>query len=398
MKKPLNYAFISKNLSPGRYFDTTTGLHLYVKEGGRKYWIYRYTHNKRAREKCLGSFPTSSLSEAREFATQLRSSIRKGILPAKENLATESMMKPTFKKVAADFIEDHRPKWKNAKHADQWVNTLRDYAYPIIGHVPVDDITLDHILRILKPIWSKKTETASRLRGRIDSILGAATVMGLRSGVNPAQWRGHLEHVLPAPKELKKVKHHPALPYKNVHFFIAELHERDCISALALEFLILTGVRTSEVLGATWSEIIEDVWIIPAGRMKAKQEHRVPLTKRCLEILTIIKSAYGESEFIFHKNHKRMSTAAMSSLLSRIAPEYTVHGFRSTFRDWIAEETEHAGDVAEMALAHKVANSVERSYRRGNLIARRRRLMEDWERYCATPPIDNVINLQRKVA
>lgn len=398
MKKPLNYAFISKELPPGRHFDTTTGLHLYVKAGGRKYWIYRYTYNKRAGEKCLGSFPEMSLSDARALATQLRASIKKGILPTKKEVACELKIEPTFREIATDFIETHRPKWKNAKHADQWTNTLRDYAYPIIGNLPVNQITLEHILCILKPIWSKKTETASRLRGRIESILGAATVLGLRAGINPAQWRGHLEHILPAPRGLKKVKHHPALPYKDIHSFIAELHKKDCISALALEFLILTGVRTSEVLGATWSEITEDVWIIPASRMKAKLEHRVPLTQRCIEILTIVRSVYGANEFIFHKNHRRMSMAAMSSLLLRMAPEYTVHGFRSTFRDWIANETEHAGEVAEMALAHKVANSVEASYRRGNLLARRRRLMEDWEMYCASPNKGNVINFERQAA
>jgi len=398
MKKSLSHAFITKDLPPGRYFDSIGNLHLYAKGSGRKYWIFRYTYNKKSGEKCLGSFPDICLSEARDLTVKLRADIKRGILPIKIESVPENLTKPTFKQVAEDYITTHSPKWKNQKHANQWSNTLRDYVYPIIGDLPVDQITLEYILRVLKPIWVEKTETASRIRGRIERILGAATVLGLRSGINPAQWKGYLDHVLPAAKGLKKVEHHSAMPYKEIYSFIQDLHQRDCISALALEFLILTAARTGEVIFAKWSEIDGDVWVIPANRMKAKSEHRVPLTQKCLEILTITKSIYGESEYIFHRGSRPMSTAAMSSLLEGIAPSYTVHGFRSTFRDWVAEETEHDGSVAEMALAHKISSSVEASYRRGNLMARRRRLMEDWGKYCSTPYSDNVISIDRKAA
>ncbi len=398
MKKTLTNPFISKDLAPGRYFDSIGNLHLYVKHSGRKYWIFRYTYKKKPGEKCLGSFPDLGLSEARDLTVKLKAEVKRGILPSKSEPTVEIEAKPTFRQVAEDYIKTHSPKWKNQKHTDQWSNTLRDYVYPIIGDLPVDQINLEHILKVLKPIWVEKTETASRVRGRIDRILGAATVLGLRSGINPAQWRGYLDHVLPATKALKKVEHHPAMPYKEIYSFIQDLHQKDCMSALALEFLILTTARTGEVIFAKWSEIDGDVWVIPASRMKAKTEHRVPLTQRCLQILAITKSIYGESDYIFHRGGRPMSTAAMSKLLEGMAPDYTVHGFRSTFRDWVAEETEHAGDVAEMALAHKIASSVEASYRRGNLMARRRRLMDDWEKYCFTPYSDNVINFERIAA
>jgi integrase len=398
MKKPLTYASISKDLSPGRYFDSVSGLHLYVKKNGRKYWIYRYCYNKKTGERCLGSFPDTTLSEAREMAIQTRANVKKGILPNKTEHVLEVIKKPTFREVAEDYIKTHSPKWKNEKHVSQWSNTLRDYVYPFIGEMSVDEITLEHILQILKPIWVEKTETASRVRGRIEKILGSSTVLGLRSGHNPAQWRGYLEHILPATKSLKKIEHHPALPYRQVNAFLLDLHKKECVSALALEFLILTATRTGEVLFAKWSEIDGDVWIIPANRMKAKVEHRVPLTQRCLEILATVRSIYGESDYIFHRGSKPISNAAMSKLLDGLAPGYTVHGFRSTFRDWVAEETEHSGDVAEMALAHKIASSVEASYRRGNLMARRRRLMEDWGRYCSTPYADNIVKFERIAA
>jgi integrase len=398
MKKPLTYAFISKDLEPSRYYDSIGNLHLYVKQSGRKYWIFRYTYKKKSGEKCLGSFPDMGLSEGRDIAVKLRADVKKGILPTKSDPILEIEAKPTFRHVAEDYIKTHSPMWKNQKHKDQWSNTLRDYVHPIIGDLPIDQIKLEHILKVLKPIWVEKTETATRVRGRIERILGAATVLGLRDGINPAQWKGYLDHVLPPPRPLKKLKHHPAMSYKEIHGFIQDLQKKDCMSALALEFLILTAARTGEVIFAKWSEIDGDVWVIPGSRMKAKSEHRVPLTQRCLQILATTKSLYGESEYIFHRRGSPMSTAAMSKLLDGMEPGYTVHGFRSTFRDWVAEETEHDGSVAEMALAHKIVSSVEASYRRGNLMARRRRLMEDWEHYCSTSSSDNVIKFQRIAA
>jgi integrase len=398
MAQQLTHAFISKPLKPGRYFDTTKGLHLLVKDNGRKYWICRFTWEHKRHERSFGPYPEVTLAEAREEALRLRQAIRRGENPLAKTQIEATPSKPTFSTFASEFIRIHAPQWKNEKHIDQWHNTLRDYAFPIIGETPMDQITTEQILKILNPIWAEKTETASRLRGRIERVLGAATAQQLRSGLNPAQWRGHLEYTLPAPKRVKRVTHHPALPYRMLHYVICALQEKDCSSALALEFLILTAARTGEVRFAKWSEIQDNLWIIPSERMKAKKEHRVPLTARCLEILAIARSVLGDADYLFHRNGRPLSNVAMANLLERIAPGYTVHGFRSTFRDWVAEETEHPRDVAEMALAHKIENPVEASYRRGDLLNRRRRLMEDWADYCGHTPTQNVLSIDRRAA
>lgn len=398
MAQQLTHAFISKALTPGRYFDTTKGLHLLVKDNGRKYWICRFTWAHERHERSFGPYPEVPLAEAREKALRLRQAIRRGENPLAETQTEVVPTRPTFSTFAFEFIRTHAAQWRNAKHVDQWRNTLRDYAFPIIGEIPVDQVTTDHILRILTPIWSEKTETASRLRGRIERVLGAATAQQLRSGLNPAQWRGHLEYTLPAPKRVKRVTHHAALAYRMVHDLIGVLQNKDCVSALALEFLILTAARTGEVRFAKWSEIQDNLWIVPADRMKGRKEHRVPLTDRCLEILAIARSVLGNAEYIFHRNGRPLSNVAMAKLLEGIVPGYTVHGFRSTFRDWAAEETEHPSDVAEMALAHKIENPVEASYRRGDLLNRRRRLMEDWADYCSKTPTPNVLLLDRRAA
>lgn len=398
MPQTLTHAFISKPLAPGRYFDTTRGLHLLVKVNGRKYWIFRFTHDRKRHDHGLGPYPDVGLAEARDRAVALRQTIRGGENPLNRPAPVEPPRMPVFKDVASDYIATHSAQWKNSKHIDQWGNTLRDYAFPIIGEIPVDQITTEHILAILTPIWTAKTETASRLRGRIERVLSAATARNMRSGINPAQWKGLLEHTLPAPKAIKRVEHHPAMPYRMVYDLVSALHEKDCVSALALEFLILTAVRSGEVRHAKWSEIQGDIWIIPADRMKAKREHRVPLATRCLEILETAASVFGRTEYIFHRKGKPLSNVAMSKLLEGITVGFTVHGFRSTFRDWVAEETEHSGEVAEMALAHKIENPVEASYRRGDLLGRRRRLMEDWANYCLNIPTPNVLSLERRAA
>jgi integrase len=398
MAQQLTHAFISKPLTPGRYFDTTKGLHLFVKVNGRKYWIFRFTMAGKRHDLGLGPYPEVALAGAREEALRLRQAIRRGENPLAKTQVEAAPSKPTFSVFSSEFIQTHAAQWQNAKHIDQWHSTLRDYAFPVIGEIPVDQVATEHILRILTPIWSEKTETASRLRGRIERVLGAATAQQLRSGLNPAQWRGHLEYTLPAPKRVKRVKHHAALPYRMVHEVICALQEKDCTSALALEFLILTAARTGEVRFAKWSEIQDNLWVVPAGRMKAKREHRVPLTTRCLEILAIARSVLGSAEYIFHRDSRPLSNVAMANLLEGIAPGNTVHGFRSTFRDWVAEETEHPSDVAEMALAHKIENPVEASYRRGDLLNRRRRLMDDWANYCGNAPTQNVLSIDRRAA
>lgn len=396
MPKFLTNAAISKRLVAGRYFDATKGLHLYVKPNGKKYWVYRFTHNKRRHDLGLGSYPDTPLSEARNRALEARSKIVGGINPIPNKIEPTSAKNPitTFREFADSHINLNSAEWRNAKHVSQWHNTMRDYVYPIIGDLALELITTEHILSILTPIWKLKTETASRIRGRIERILSAAITRGLRHAPNPAVWRGHLENVLPPMRRANRIKHHRAVPYTQIHEVIEQLRNRDCISALALEFLILTASRSGEIRFAKWEEIEGNVWVIPASKMKATREHKVPLTARCLEILKMTHSIYGADEYIFHRYGKPLSNVAMSSLLERIKPGFTVHGFRSTFRDWAAEETDHSGEVAEMALAHQISNRVEAAYRRGNLLMRRRQLMEDWERFCGSSETFNVCNTE----
>ncbi len=386
MPKFLTNAAISRPLDEGRYFDTTKGLHLYVKPNGKKYWVYRFTHNKKRHDLGLGSYPGTPLSEARNRALEARSKLAVGVSPLAIKIESTAIEPPkiAFREFAEAHINLNSAEWRNSKHVSQWHNTMRDYVYPVIGHLPLESITTEHILSILMPIWTQKTETASRIRGRIERILSAAITRGLRPGPNPAVWRGHLETVLPAMKRANRVKHHRAIPYSQIQGVLQELRNRDCISAFALEFLILTASRSGVVRFAKWEEIEGNVWVIPSSKMKVTREHKVPLTPRCIEILDTAKSIYGGEEYIFHRHGKPLSNVAMSGLLERIKPGFTVHGFRSTFRDWVAEETDHSGEVAEMALAHQISNRVEAAYRRGNLLMRRRQLMEDWEKFCGS--------------
>lgn len=288
----------------------------------------------------------------------------------------------TFKAAAETYIAANEGNWRNDKHRQQWTNTLTTYAYPIIGELPVAAITTAHVLQILEPIWKEKAETASRVRGRIETILDAAKARGYRDGENPARWRGHIAQILPARARLTR-GHHKALPYEDVPAFVMRLRERAAVAASALEFTILTGARSGEVLGASWDEVDLDkaVWTIPAKRMKAGREHRVPLTARAVEILNETQKLGSEWLFPAVKGGK-LSGMAMSMLLRRMDVPVTVHGFRSAFRDWAAECTAFPHEVAEMALAHTIENKVERAYRRGDLFDKRRRLMDDWAKYC----------------
>ena len=275
----------------------------------------------------------------------------------------------------------------------------KDYADPVIGEKHLDQIDTDDILKILNPIWHTKTVTASRLRGRIEWVLAAATTRKLRTGLNPATWRGHLETILPKPNKIKEEEHHKALPYQDIPEFIGKLKEMDGVAALALEFVILNANRTGEVIGGLRSEVnTNGLWVIPKDRMKAHREHRVPLGKRSLELLQIAKSLDPNSDYLFSYNGRALSSMAMSMLLRRMGYDITVHGFRSCFRDWVAEETIHSPEVAEKALAHAIANKVESAYRRGDLIEHRKRLMGDWEDYCQTGSWGNVVVLERKAA
>jgi len=294
-----------------------------------------------------------------------------------------------------DYIETMRPNWRNPKHAEQWVSTVERFAVPYIGQMRLDEIQTEHVLSLLKPIWLSKTVTASRLRGRLESILSASITLGHRTAMNPARWRDHLENILPTPKGADK--HHSALPYSELPNFIAKLKEMDCVSALALEFVILNASRTGEVIGAKRNELVNDLWSVPASRMKGGRSHQVPLGKRSLELLKISSSLDPQSEYFFSKNGKPLSNMAMLMMVRRLSLGITVHGFRSTFRDWVSEETEYSPELAEMALAHTIGNKVEAAYRRGNLLERRRNMMKHWESFGQGEDLQNVQPI-RKVA
>ncbi len=388
-----------KNLNKrGRYTDPKQiGLHLWVKSEDKKYWILRNAKNGKQRDISLGSFPVMSISDAREKAQKLKRDISNGIDPIQERkLKRNNSLKKdiTFKEFASQCIELKRAEWRNPKHADQWTYTIEKFAYPEIENKRLDEIDTEDILKILTPIWNTKTVTASRLRGRLEWILASASTRRLRSGINPAQWRGHLQTTLSAPNKLNKVKHHKALPYRQIPKFMAKLRESEGMAALALEFLILNASRTGEVIGGLRDEIDNGKWKIPASRMKAYKDHEIDLCNRSLEILEIAKSLEPSSTYLFSRNNKRLSNMAMPMLLRRLNIDATVHGFRSAFRDWVSEETEHSSEVAEMALAHTIASRVERAYRRGSLKERRKNLLQDWQDYCLSKPQENVLELK----
>lgn len=390
-----------RNAKPGRHADGG-GLHLLVKENGARSWVYRFMLKGKARDMGLGaaSGPEAiSLSAARDKADALRMKVKAGIDPlaernreaAEELAAAQAAMIAgiTFKAVAEDYIAANEDSWRNAKHRQQWQNTLATYVYPVIGSLPVADIGTGHVLKILEPIWKAKAETASRVRGRMETILDAAKARGYRDGENPARWRGHIAQILPARTRLTR-GHHKALAYEKIPEFVAKLREREATAALALEFSILTAARTGEVIGATWKEVDLDRahWTIPAKRMKAGKEHRVPLSPRAVEILKAVqplnKLDRADAPIFPSTKGGSLSGMAMSMLLRRMKVDVTVHGFRSGFRDWSAECTGYAHEVCEMALAHVIGNKAEVAYRRGDLFEKRRRLMADWATYCAS--------------
>jgi len=386
-----------KNAKPGRHADGG-GLHLLVKESGARSWVYRFMLNGKSRDVGLGAAGRDgiSLSQARDARDALRLKVKSGIDPLEERQreAAEALAAAqaaqvagmTFKAVAETYIGANEGSWRNDKHRQQWKNTLATYVYPVIGELPVADVGTAHVLQILEPIWKDKAETASRVRGRLETILDAAKARGYRDGENPARWRGHISQILPARSRLTR-GHHKAMAYEAIPAFVGALHNRQAVAALALEFTILTAARTGEVIGAKWDEVDLDkaIWTIPASRMKAGKEHRVPLSPRAAEILEAAQDLGGEWVFPAADGGK-LSSMAMTMLLRRMETDVTVHGFRSGFRDWSAECTGYAHEVAEMALAHTIENKVERAYRRGDLFDKRRRLMDDWAIYCATIP------------
>lgn len=388
-----------KNAKPGMHADGG-GLYLHVGKAGNASWIFRFQLNKRRREMGLGSLSALSAVEARAKAAELKAMVGRGTDPLElkqtlqeqeaQALASqrqeEALDVATFQRVTEKHLALKESGWRNAKHRQQWESTLKTYAYPVIGDLPVRDVKIRHVLQVLEPIWSTKPETASRVRMRIEAVLNSARALGWRTGENPALWRGNLDALLPPRSKVRRIKHHPALPWKDVASFMTKLKEREGISARALEFLVLTAARSGEVRMAGWSEIDLDqkLWIVPADRMKAGREHRVPLSAAAIHLLSELPRFEGYDLIFPGTRMQPLSDMSLSAVLKRMGKKnITVHGFRSTFRDWAAEHTGHGSDIVEMALAHRIANKTEAAYRRGDLIAKRRSLMEDWAGWCA---------------
>ena len=369
------------------------GLRLVVSAKGSKRWVFRYTFNRKRREMGLGPYPTVTLAKAREEAMSARRMVFEGLDPITERKRTQVVI-PTFEDCSIQFIEAHQAGWKNAKHASQWRNTLSTYAHPVLGTLPVNVITVNDVRKVLDPIWTTKNETAKRLQTRIAKILDYAAALGHCDSDNPARWQGKLDALLPKPSSIQKVKHHPAMPYSEIGQFWKELDSQKRTSAAALRFLVLTATRTSEVLEARWNEIDLDqaIWTIPAERMKMNKEHRVPLCKQAIELLKAIPKI-SESAYLFPGSRagKPLSNMTLLKLMRDMGfgkgsqkGDYVPHGFRSTFRDWAGEVSSYPRDIAEMALAHAIENKVEAAYRRGDLLEKRTRMMQDWADYIAS--------------
>ncbi|MEQ8710232.1 MAG: tyrosine-type recombinase/integrase [Rhodospirillales bacterium] len=397
MARPINKLsarFVATASDKGRYADGL-GLYLQVGDNANKAWIYRYKADGKERQMGLGPVHTVSLAEARTKAAECRKMLLEGQDPIecqrreKTKLKAEILKVHTFKECAQAVLRAKGAEWNNAKHAKQWPSTLKSYVYPVFGDLAVNDIDTGLVLQVLEPIWNDKPETARRVRGRIETVLDWAKARGWREGENPAAWRGHLDKLLASHSRAQTVKHHGALPYAEIAVFMEALRQHETESAACLEFLILTAARTGEALKMKWDELdLENkLWIVPASRMKAKREHRVPLSAEAIAVLDRMK-AVRSSDFVFtgQNTSKPMSNGAMPALLRRMGyNEITVHGFRSTFRDWGAEQTSYPNEVLEMALAHSVGSKVEAAYRRGDLFDKRHRLMKDWAAYCTEP-------------
>lgn len=364
------------------------GLYLRVR-GGSNLWTCRFMVAGQPHEISLGSLSMLSLADAVAKAADLRARIKRGesiddLRPRPAPTETPApAVRHTFSASALQLWEAMKPGWKNPKHADQWINTLRTYAFPVFGDKAVSEVTTDDVLTALTPIWRDKHETATRLRQRIEAVLSAAKARGLRSGENPAAWRGHLDALLPTISKRKRVEHHAAMDWREVPAFMAELRTRSSMSSWALQFTILTACRTGEVIGAQWSEIDLEraLWAVPAVRMKAHVEHRVPLSEPALALLRSIPRMDGNDAVFWGARKPKISNMAMLELLRGMRPGLTVHGFRSSFRDWAAENTGYPNEVIEMALAHTIQNQVEAAYRRGDLLEKRRELMREWGSY-----------------
>jgi len=403
---------IRREKRPGLYGDGG-GLYLQVTSASSKSWIFRYRVSEReaatgelvrdaagkprgrTREMGLGSFDIVTLGEARERALECRRFRERGVDPleareeAKCQAALDKAKALTFRQCAEAYIASHRAGWRSAKHAAQWAATLSTYAYPVIGDLPVQTIDVALAMRVLEPLWEAKTETASRVRGRIEAVLDWATTRRYRQGDNPARWRGHLENLLPARSKVSKIEHHAALPYAEMPAFMMALRAQEGVATRALEFAILTAARTGETLGARREEmdLAGKLWTISGFRMKAGKDHRVPLSKRAMAIVTERLNEDGTFVFPGSRGADALGHRALLRVLERMGRgDVTAHGFRSTFRDWAAERTRSPNHVVEMALAHQIGSAVEAAYRRGDLLEQRRQLMDAWSTYCSSSP------------
>jgi integrase len=385
------------------------GLFLQISKSGARSWVFRFKETGRLRVMGLGPAHTISLAEARERARQCRVARLDGIDPIEQRRAARAGARldkakaVTFRECADAYIAAHRVGWRHPKSEAQWTASLTAYAFPILGALPVAAIDTGLVMRVLEPIWATKPETAGRVRGRIELVLGWAATRGFRTGENPARWRGHLENLLPKKSKVARVEHHPAAHYGEIGAFIAELRQRDGVPARALEFLILTAARTGEVTGARWDEInlADRVWIVPGSRMKGAREHRVPLSEAAMAVVEkMAKIRHGDRVCPGQVDGRPIANTAFLVLLRRMGRgNLTAHGFRSTFRDWCAERTAFPAEVAEMALAHAVGDKVEAAYRRGDLFDKRWALADAWARFCDAPsPVtdgEKVVALRR---
>jgi len=384
-----------KNATRRGYYSDGGGLYLQVSASGAKSWVFRYKVGSKLYEMGLGPFHTVGLAEARTKARRNREHRLDGVDPLAARKAAQMQAKldaakaMTFRACSDAYIASHKAGWRSPKSLTAWEGTLGAYVYPVFGALPVQAIDTALVTKAIEPIWTEKPETASRVRGRVESILDWATARGYRQGENPARWRGHLDKLLPKKTKVRRVEHHAALPYREIGAFMTELHRQEGFGARALQFAILTAARTGEAIGVRWEEfdIAERLWTVPAERMKAGKKHRVPLSDAALAILENLRPArQGDYVFPGGRDGRPISNMAMMMTLRRMGRgDLTVHGFRSSFRDWAAERTGFPSEVAEMALAHTVSDSVERAYRRGDLFQKRRQLMDAWAKFCAAP-------------
>jgi integrase len=392
---------------PGTYHDGA-GLYLQIGDSGTKSWLYKFTLNKRTRDMGLGPYPLVSLADARrkrDDAARLRLGGTDPIearRAEKQSKALAAVNVITFKEAATQYMAAHEDSWRSARHRAQWVESLTSYAYPVLGVLPVADIDIGHVMAVIEPLWKTKTETANRVRQRIELVLHWAATRKYRHGDNPARWRGHIENLLPKRSKVQKVVHHPAMRYGELGAFMIALRQCASISAKALEFTILVAGRTGEVLNARWDDIdlAGRIWTVPPDRMKAGREHRVPLSDAAMSVLEEMMPLRRDGGLVFPGRGigSPLSHASLRHVLRQLGrSDVTPHGFRSTFKDWATERTNYANEVSEMAIAHAVGSKVELAYRRGDLFEKRRRLMADWATFCATLPAavtDNVLQLR----